>query len=37
MGVVDCEYILIDRCGIRFRFQFSQWPRLCLTGKGWPN
>jgi hypothetical protein len=26
MGVVDCEYILIDRCGIRFRFQFSQWP-----------
>ena len=26
MGVVDCEYVLIDRCGIRFRFQFSQWP-----------
>ncbi len=36
MGVVDCEYILIDHCGIR-RFQFSQWSRLCLTGKGWPN
>lgn len=22
MGVVDCEYILFDHCGIRFRFQF---------------